>query len=179
MKQVERWQACCTDSDRSFIVLNYRETFSIFVLYLLICHLSGKCLMAFPNSKFSFYFHLGAIFYYVSLQLALWWFFHVSALFWKIRFPFHAKATESAHRTKYIHITMVLLALVLPLVPVIAAFATTGFVLSRFPAILCLGSNANAAFYSLVLPLILLLKFGITLLIVVFWTIHKVCKYCL
>ena len=109
------------------------------------------------------------------LQLALWWFFHVLALFWKIKFPLHAKRAESAHLIRYVHLTMVALRLILPLVPVVAALATTGFGLIRFPAILCAGRSANATFYALVLPIMLLLQVGITLLVVLFWTIHKVC----
>ena len=121
--------------------------------------------------------HPGIVLYYGLLQLALWWFFHVLTLFWKIKFPLHAKAVESAHQMRYVHLTMVILGLTLPLVPVIASLATTGFGLNRFPAILCGGTNANITFYALLLPVILLLQVGITLLVVLFWTIHKVCIY--
>ena len=117
----------------------------------------------------------GIVFYYILLQLLLWWFFHVLAVFWKIEFPLHAKRAESAHLIRYVHLTMVVLGLILPLVPVIATLATTGFGLIRFPAILCGGRSANATFYALVLPIVLLLQVGITLLGVMFWTIHKVC----
>ena len=141
---------------------------------LVILKLSVISCRLYSILDFSFYLQLGTVLYYILLQLALWWFFHVSSLFWKINFPLNAKAVESAHRIKYVHITMVLLALVLPFIPVIAAFATTGFVLSQFPSILCLGSNTNASFYSLVLPIQLLLQVGIALLIAIFWKIHKV-----
>ena len=120
-----------------------------------------------PRSRHCVLLHL--------LQLLLWWFFHVLAVFWKIEFPLHAKRAESAHLMRYVHLTMVVLGLILPLVPVIATLATTGFGLIRFPAILCGGRSANATFYALVLPIVLLLQVGITLLGVMFWTIHKVC----
>ena len=132
---------------------------------------------AFCHSHY-FPLHPGIVFYYILLQLALWWFFHVLALFWKIKFPLHAKTAESAHLIRYVHLAMVVLGLILPLVPVIATLATSGFELYRFPAILCIGTNGNASFYALVLPIMLLLQVGVTLLVVIFYTIHKVCLNC-
>ena len=119
------------------------------------------------------------VFYYGLFQLAVWWFLHVVSLFWKIRFPFHARSFETAHRLKYIHITMVIVGLVLPTLPVIVAFtagnpSTRGFGLTRFPPILCTSLQRDSTFYSLVLPINLLIAIGVPLLIIIFWIIHKV-----
>ena len=127
--------------------------------------------------KGSAFFFAGIVFYYGLFQLAVWWFCHEISLFWGIRFPFHAKSFETAHRTKYIHITMVIVGLVLPALPVIVTFTTgdpSGFGLTRFPPILCTGMHRNATFYSLVLPINILMATGIPLLIIIFWIIHKV-----
>ena len=116
--------------------------------------------------------------YYGLFQLAVWWFCHEISLFWGIRFPFHAKSFETAHRTKYVHITMVAVGLVLPALPVIVTFTTgdpSGFGLTRFPPILCTGLQRDSTFYSLVLPINILMATGIPLLIIIFWIIHKVC----
>ena len=115
--------------------------------------------------------------YYGLLQLTVWWFCHEVALFWTIRFPIHAKTFVTSHRVKYVHITMVVVGLTLPTLPVIVTLTTgdpSGFGMTRFPPILCTGLKNDSTFYSLVLPINILMMVGIPLLIIIFWTIHKV-----
>ena len=115
--------------------------------------------------------------YYGLFQLTVWWFCHEVSMFWGIRFPFHARSFETSHRTKYVHITMVAVGLVLPALPVIVTFTTgdpSGFGLTRFPPILCTGLQRSSTFYSLVLAINILMAIGIPLLIIIFWIIHKV-----
>ena len=117
--------------------------------------------------------------YYGLFQLAVWWFCHVVSLFWGIQFPFQARLFKTTGRIKYIHITMVIVGLVLPTLPVIVAFtagnpSTRGFGQTRFPPILCTSLQRDPTFYSLVLPINILLAIGVPLVIIVFWTIHKV-----
>ena len=121
----------------------------------------------------------GIVIYYGLLQLVVWWFCHVVSLFWGIQFPFHARSFKEADRVKYIHIVMVIMGLVLPTLPVIVAFTagtpnSRGFGLTRFPPILCTSLEADATFYSLVLPINIALAIGVPLVIIIFWTIHKV-----
>ena len=52
-----------------------------------------------------------------------------------------------------------------------------GFGIIRSPPIFCLGTNADATFYSLILPIIAILMVGLVMLITVFWIIHKVSTY--
>lgn len=114
----------------------------------------------------------GVLFYYILLQLTLWWFLHIFMLFWKIHFPLHASSFRP--RMKYIHIAMVSVALLLPTIPSITAAAIGGYNMARIPPFVCIGTSANATFYSLVLPILLLSQGGIIMLIVIFWSIHKV-----
>ena len=51
-----------------------------------------------------------------------------------------------------------------------------GYGFSRFPPIICIGTDSDSVFYSLVLPLIILLAIGITIIILLFWFVHKVSK---
>ena len=51
----------------------------------------------------------GAIFHYVIVNMALWWFFHVSIFLYKVVAPFHAKRTQTLGRQKYIFAVTVLL----------------------------------------------------------------------
>ena len=108
------------------------------------------------------------------MQLTLWWILHVGALFWKIACPFHARQFEVNKRIKYIHISMVFVAVFLPFIPVGVTFSKGGFGLTRFPSILCTGTQSEATFYSLILPITLMLATGITLLIIMFLLVHKV-----
>ena len=116
----------------------------------------------------------GGVLYYILLQASLWWIFHVSALFWKVLFPLHSKSFETAHRTKYIHMIMVVLALLIPLIPVITSEVKGGYTMTRFPPFLCTGSDADATFYSLVLPITIILATGASILVFIFWKINKV-----
>ena len=111
---------------------------------------------------------------YTYWQLVFWWFSHIAAMFWGLRFPFHAHRFEVTGKTKYIHITVILIGLFLPIVPVVAAVGTGGFVMTRFPPIICNPKSRETAFYALTLPTCFMAVMGLTLLILVFWTIYKV-----
>ena len=123
------------------------------------------------SSNFSI---VGFFLYYTLMQLGIWWFFHIIALFWKIRFPFHARSFEKVHGFKHLHITAVILGVVLPLIPSIIMMATGGFVTARFPPVVCQSSDGATAFYSFLVPIIIMAQIGISLLVIIFWTIHKV-----
>ena len=70
----------------------------------------------------------------------------------------------------------VLIAIFLPCIPVAVVFGTGGFINARFPPSLCISKSADAAFFSLVLPVSILIASGVSLLLAVFWTLHKVCE---
>ena len=89
---------------------------------------------------------------------------------------------------KYIHIVCIAIAILVPFIPVAAtmsqfahgkSFAEAvnggfGFGITRFPPLMCTGRHGNTIFYSLILPIIVLVIIGIALLAAVFWIIHKV-----
>ena len=135
-------------------------------------------------------------FLYALLQTSFWWFFHTTAVFWKINFPFHARSYEISHKMKYVHLVMVLVSLVFPLVPIITLMANfavdlesdvirqarnitfasggLGFQIIRFPPSVCSGGDSDAVFYSTVLPVNILLVLGSTELIFIFYALLKV-----
>ena len=118
----------------------------------------------------------------------MFWLCHIFTLFWGLRFPFQARAFQKAHRTKYIHIAGVLIGVFVPFLPVAATMIQfshgkssseavrggLGFGITRFPPILCVGKDKDTTFYSLILPLSLLMMVGITFVVFIFWIIHKV-----
>ena len=136
------------------------------------------------------------MFIYATCQLLLWWFFHVTAFFWKIKFPFHARSVAKSNRIKYIHIGCVIAGLVLPLVPIIAlmgdfavilkndeflrsenaTFASSGFGFKATILPLHYGDSFSNTiqFYVLVIPTMIVLDIGVLFLILTIRLIHKV-----
>ena len=119
------------------------------------------------------------VFFYAYCQTTIWWLCHIAAMFWGLQFPFQAHQFEVRSKTKYIHVTVILLGLLLPLIPVVVSFATGGFKFARFPPIVCTAVSRTATFYSLVSPTAIAAATGLTLLILIFWTISKVKLYSL
>ena len=131
------------------------------------------------------FFSVGFWTYYFIFQMSVWGFCHIVSLFWGIQFPFHAKSFKTAHRLKYIHIPMVIVGLVLPTLPGIVASTAgdptvRGFRITIFSPIRCGSLQKDIVIYSLVLPVNLIVVTGISLLIIIFWVIHKVIiiQYC-
>ena len=96
----------------------------------------------------------------------------MTTVFWKIRFPFHAKLIET--NAKFFHITVLLLGLGIPLIPIVAGFSTGGFVVDHFPPLICVTRSADAAYYTLALPVSVIIAIGTSLLALVLITIAKV-----
>jgi len=85
-------------------------------------------------------------------------------------------------------VVLVFLALVVPLMPVIATMADYaindrgdpavpdgwGFGMTNLPPILCSGVDANTTFYSIIFVIVLFTEVGMTLLIFTFWNVRKV-----
>ncbi len=109
-------------------------------------------------------------------------------MYWKLQFPFHARNFAIDGKMKYIHITCVIAIILLSSVPVISiilvdwrqrqngenVMGTLGFGITRFQPITCTAMNRNSLYYSLVLPINLMVPVGVTLLILILWIIHKV-----
>ncbi len=121
--------------------------------------------------------HTGAVFHYTMLQMAVWWLLYVLMLLWTVRFPLQVRSFGKSHWFKVLHIACVTLALLVPLIPVIAAFATGGFNNTNFPPHFCTGRDSEATFYSLMVPIMIVLQIGVAVLTLIFWTLHKVSQW--
>ena len=111
---------------------------------------------------------------YVIMQAIVLWILHVFATFWKVQFPFHSRYWDDIGRIKYVHAACVLLALLLPVIPPIAISLNGGFIMPRFPPIVCVGRKADATFYSFILPITIMLAVGTTLLLMILWRVRRV-----
>ena len=110
------------------------------------------------------------------MQLPLWAICLVVMVFLGVVFPIHMKRLSASGKIKYIHITMVLLGLIVPCMPVAVAFGTGGFSPRDivFPPIVCFGRDREATIYSNSIVDSILLATGISLLILVFYKLIKV-----
>ena len=155
----------------------------------MVCHHDGSgvaiVIMSVSNIIL-FFHHAGAVFYYALLQLAIFWLSHVLVLFWVLQFPFHWRSFD---KVKYVHLICVVMGILVPFIPIIATMSQfahgksaaeaakggLGFGVTRFPSLLCSGRDEKTTFYALsVLPIILIIMVGMTILILVFRIIHKV-----
>ena len=117
------------------------------------------------------------VFYYSLMQSVFWVLFHVTALFWGIAFPFHYRKIKANGYIKYIHITAVAVAVLVPLVSALIPLKDS-FIPPRIPPIVCTAATTEHTFYALVLPASILLAISTCLLIITFWIILKVTKQC-
>ena len=67
-----------------------------------------------------------------------------------------------------------LLALFLSTVAVIVSFTTGGFVISNHPPLVCVSRSSDAAYYTLALPISVIIATGTALLVLVLVTVMKV-----
>ena len=78
---------------------------------------------------------------------------------------------------KYIHITVVVVALILPTVPVGIALGTGGYINDGVPPLICIPRNMAVNFYAVVIPITVLISTGGTFLILIVWKLIKV-RHC-
>ena len=116
----------------------------------------------------------GIVASYAIIQATLWWIFHIFAIFWRVQFPFHSRYFDNTKRTRYIHVACILVALVLPTIPSITVSVKGGFIMSRFPPIICIGRESDANFYSFIFPITLMYAIGTTVLLAILWRIRRV-----
>ena len=119
--------------------------------------------------------YTGVVYYYSLIQITMWLLFHSGAMFWSIVFPFHYRRWKLEGRVKYVHITTVILALLVPAISPFTALLKDGYVITTSTYV-CLGRNSDVSFATLVLPISIFGAIGSSMLIIIFWTILKVKK---
>ena len=130
---------------------------------------------------------IGMLNTYSVLQTSVWCLCHAAALFWKICFPLRARVFTLEKKDKYLHLSCLIAGLGIPLIPIIvpiidtavhststSSLASRGFGFQRaFLFNSCFGIT-KAALYSLVMPICFTVPLTVTLIILVFFYIHKV-----
>ena len=117
----------------------------------------------------------GTVFHYCLQQVCLWALLHAVFLFWGVAFPFSYRQLRVTKRIRYAHVISVLLAVILPL-PGALVPLKDGFVSTRNPTLTCVGRNTDHVYYTLILPLSIVIGISSYLLLLTTWTILKVCN---
>ncbi|XP_019850180.1 PREDICTED: uncharacterized protein LOC109580976 [Amphimedon queenslandica] len=151
---------------------------SVFVLVSVIdfkdLYCSSEDLIETFNNSTTYCKVTGAIFHYFYLNMTLWWFFHVMSVFYKVMFPVFAK--EHKEKDKFIHIVLLILGILIPIPGVSLALTVEkykSYTLFTFPSYVCVPRNGELQYYSLLLPLNVLLCIGLFCLVLIFWRLQK------
>ena len=115
--------------------------------------------------------YAGCVFYYSIVQLAVLWLCHVSVIFLKTQFPLHLRNLE---KSRLVRLVVVLLAVLLPCIPITTGFATGGYSVSIYPLVVCFIKNQIAAYYSFAFVITVISAIGVPMLIIAFSTAIKV-----
>ena len=119
-------------------------------------------------------FFPGVVFHYIALQQTLLWLFHILVVFWTVKFPIRAKIFSNKNYFRYVHFIMLVLAIVLPCIPLAAVLGTGGSTLASFPPFQCFARNSNVTYYTFILPASIMMGVGITLIILILHTLIHV-----
>ena len=122
----------------------------------------------------------GVAFYYIVLQLMLWWVLHTIAMFWSVAWPLHAREFSKS-KIIFLHFVLVFVSIILSAVPVvIVVFVSStpggrgGFIITHAPPILCTGFDVHTNQWAFVFPTSLMLASGITFLVFILRIVIKV-----
>ena len=128
------------------------------------------------NKCHFYYSFAGGVSHFIFIQQLLLWLFYIIAVFWTIRFPFHAKSFENKGYTRFVHFGMIALTFIVPNISVAVVFGTGGCRTARIPAIICLARESDATFYAFVLPLSIVTAAGISLIVFIFWILYHLTR---
>lgn len=120
----------------------------------------------------------GAIFQFCLILMTMLWIFHLFHIFLKVVFPIESRFLTTRRWNRGLHATEILISLLLSaLGPTIVWLAGIKYGFAFFPPLLCLPTSRVFVFYTMSIPLILILTGGVNLITTVIWKLLiKVCK---
>ena len=118
----------------------------------------------------------GGMFVYLLGQIVILWLLHTAIMMCGILWPMKYKYYDVTYG-KFIHVGALLLGIVIPSIPPIAANWLTGYGLSFLSHYDCTVRNKKWAFYGLLVPTDVVLIVGMIMLIVIFWNITSWVSY--
>ena len=116
------------------------------------------------------------LFHWSLVLLAVLWLLHLIHLFIKIVLPIWSRKLDRKQTKIILHVTEVGGAFVLCGLAPIVFVSVSEYSAVQFPPIYC-GASKPVIFYTICLPLCVILATGVILAIIMFWTLHKVSSY--
>ena len=115
----------------------------------------------------------GFAFHWGLVMLAELWLLHLIHLFIKIAFPMWSRKLDRKQTKIILHVVEVGVALSLGTMAPILNVIFLKYQFGRFPPVLCIPSK-EVSFYTVCLPLCIMLAIGTILAVIMFWMLHKV-----
>ena len=105
--------------------------------------------------------------------MAAFWLLHLIHLFIKIIFPLWSRKLDEKQTRITLHVIEAVGAFILCGLAPIAYISTSKYVFGRFPPLICVPSK-DVYFYTVCLPMCIMIGTGVILTIIMFWMLHKV-----
>ena len=110
------------------------------------------------------------------MLLAVLWLLHLIHLFLRIAFPIWSRKLNNKNRKMAIHVAEVAGASILCGITPVMFISMSEYNIQQFPPFICFPSR-SVSFYSICLPLCLIVGTGVILTIIMFWILHNVSSY--
>ena len=105
--------------------------------------------------------------------MSTYWLLHLIHVFIKIYLPIWSRKLDRKQTKIILHVGEVIGAFILSSLPSIVYVSVSEYSFGRFPPMLCVPSG-TVSFYTMCLPLCVLLGSGVILAVIMFWMLHKV-----
>ena len=123
-----------------------------------------------------FYYAFSGVTFHISIILAFtFWTVHIIHIWITVDLPNVTFTKKLKAHSKVVHIAVVLACILLSIIGPIVALAKYSYVVVRVPALSCSPDDLDFVFYTLILPCVLLIATSTSFLVLLFWTVYKVC----
>ena len=117
--------------------------------------------------------HIGFFFHFSTVHLCIIWLLHLFHLFLGVVFPFWSKFLNEKKWKIRLYVVEMFGSVVLCSIAPVIYISNSDYDMTRFPHVITLPSP-EMTFYSILIPLAMILAVGVNLVFYTFFTIHKV-----
>ena len=145
--------------------------------YLFVCaHCYAYFIYQMSKLLIQYFLIIGIVFHWSFVLMATFWLLHLIHLFMKIYLPIWSRKLDRKRTKLILHVTEAVGAIILCSLAPIVYVSVSEYTFGRFPPMLCVPSR-TVTFYTMCLPLCILLGSGVILAVIMFWMLHKVNSY--
>ena len=117
------------------------------------------------------------MFQFALVSTSIYWMVHILYIGVLVKFPFFGKKLQK--KSKQIHIATVLVSIFLASIGPVVTLVHFGYFTARFPVLACLPRNMDVLFFSISLPVIVIVGLGSVILMFLFRELRKVSVICM